>query len=111
MGSPAGASVLERVINLEDQRLVAPHAREPIPAVLWIVSYGVGLADAVWIPALGHDEIIEREAARIADGEWIRFDRKPNRTPHLHDGEAAAQKLVGFLRQKIAYALRAGPFG
>src|SRR4051794_5236197 len=31
--APARAAVFERVEHLEHQRLVAPHAREPVPAV------------------------------------------------------------------------------
>src|SRR5271166_4889866 len=111
MGSPAGTSVLERIVDLEDERFIASHAREPVPAVLRVVFYGVGLADAVRIPALGYDEVIGAEAARIADRQRKRLDREPYRTPHLNDGEAAAQKLVGFLRQQIPHALRTGPLG
>src|SRR5262249_59375016 len=45
VGRPAGAAVPRGVVDLEDQRLLAPHARQPVPAVLGIVSDGVGLAD------------------------------------------------------------------
>ena len=34
-----------------------------------------------------------------------------DRTPHLHDGEAALEQLVRLLREKIADALRARPLG
>src|SRR5262249_33117057 len=49
VGRPAGAAVLRGIEHLEHQRLVAPHARQPIPAVLRIVGDGVGLADAVGV--------------------------------------------------------------
>ena len=88
---------LSAVEDLEHQRLVAPHAREPVPLVLRIVGDGVGLADAVGIAALGDDEIVERDAARVADRERKALDRMADRPPHLDDGEAALEQLVRLL--------------
>ena len=34
-----------------------------------------------------------------------------DRPPNLHDRKAPLQQLISFVRQKIAHALRAGPFG
>src|SRR5512146_3082228 len=65
LSGPARPPVLQRIEHLEDKRLVAAHAREPIPAVLRIVSDGVGLADAVRVAALGDNEVLGRHAARI----------------------------------------------
>src|SRR5262249_33176554 len=103
--SPAGAPVLERIIDLEDQRLVAPHPREPVPAVLRIVFYGVGLPHAIGVPALGHDQVVIRQRAGVADCKREALYRKPDRAPDLHDGKSAAQECVGFLRQQVAHAL------
>src|SRR5262249_29141293 len=111
VGGPAGAAVLLRIVDLEHQRLLAAHARQPVPAVRGIVGYGVGLADAVGITALAYQKIVERDAARIADAEREALDRMADRPPHLHDGETALQQRVGLLRQQVAHALRAGPFG
>src|SRR5262249_17607713 len=47
VGGPAGAAVLRRIEDFEHQRLLAPHTRQPVPAVLGIVGDGVGLADPV----------------------------------------------------------------
>src|SRR5262249_12498006 len=48
---------------------------------------------------------------RIADREREALDRVADRPPHLHDGEAAFQELVGLVREQVAHALRARPFG
>src|SRR5260370_2065124 len=111
VGGPAGAAVLRRVVDFEHQRLLAPHARQPVPAVLGIVGDGVGLADPVGIAALAHDEIPRRDAARVADRKREALDRMADRPPHLHDGEAALQQVLGFVRQQVAHALRPPPFG
>src|SRR6478609_7009407 len=111
VGGPAGATVLQRVVDLEDQRFLAPHPGQPVPAVLGIVGDGIGLADPIGIAALIHHEIIGRDAAGVTDGEREALDRVADRPPHLHDGEPALQKIVGLLRKKVAHALRAGPFG
>src|SRR6516162_7176929 len=111
VGGPAGAAVLRRVVDFEYQRLLAPHARQPVPAVLGIVGDGVGLADPVGIAALAHHEIPRRDAARVADREREALDRMADRPPHLHDGEAALQQFLRFVRKQVAHALRARPLG
>src|SRR3954469_6752306 len=111
VGGPAGATVLQGVVDLEDQRLLAPHQGQPVPAVLGIVGDGIGLADAIGIATLIHHEIIGRDAAGVADGKREALDRMADRPPHLHDGEPALQEIVGLLRKQVAHALRAGPFG
>src|ERR1700722_20794527 len=50
--APARAAVLRRIEHLEHQRLVALHAREPVPRVRRIVGDRIGLADAVGIAPL-----------------------------------------------------------
>src|SRR5260370_16103799 len=35
----------------------------------------------------------------------------PDRPPHLHDGKAPLQELVGLIGEQVAHALWAGPFG
>src|SRR6267143_6376068 len=52
----ARPSVGLRVVDLEDQRLVAPHLGEVEPAVARVVLQAIGLADAVRIaPLVAHD--------------------------------------------------------
>src|SRR5262249_62031270 len=63
------------------------------------------------ILAVGNDETLERDAARVADAEREGFDRMADRPPHLHDGEAALEQLVGLVRQQVAHALWPRPFG
>src|SRR6476646_6342856 len=104
VGGPAGATVLQRVVDLEDQRFLAPHPGQPVPAVLGIVGDGIGLADTLGIAALIHHEIIGRDAAGVTDGEREALDRVADRPPHLHDGEPALQQLVGLLRKKVVHA-------
>src|SRR5262249_44758991 len=58
-----------------------------------------------------YQKIVERNTARIADAEREALARMADRPPHLHDGETAVQQRVGFLRQQVAHALRAGPLG
>src|SRR5262245_9042348 len=43
---PARAAVLHRIKHLEYIGLLAPHAREPVPLVFWIILDRIGLADA-----------------------------------------------------------------
>src|SRR5262249_21657966 len=97
MGGPARATVLERVIDLEHQRLLAPHAWEIVPAVLRIILRRVGLADAIGVAALRDHEVFERDAARVADRQRKGLNRMPDRPPHLDDGEAAAKKIVSLV--------------
>ena len=103
-------AVLRRVIDLEHQRLVARLARKPEPLVLRIVGDRVGLADAVRVAPLRDDEVVERHAAGVGDGERMGLDRIADRPPHLDDGEAVLQQLFGLVGQDVAHALRAGPF-
>ncbi len=110
VGRPAGTAVLDRVVDLEDQRLIAPHARQPVPTMRRIVGDRIGLADAVGIAPLGNHEIVERDAARVADCERRGFDRVADRAPDLHDGEVPLQQGIGFVGKKVAHALRARPF-
>src|SRR5690349_23055987 len=35
VSSEPGAAVLHRIIDLEDERLVRPHVRKPVPAMRW----------------------------------------------------------------------------
>src|SRR5262249_46753088 len=86
MGSPPSQAIFKRFVGLEDQCLIAPHAGKPIPAVFAVVLYGIRLPDAVRITAFGYNEIIGRDAARIANGERERLDGMANGTPHLHNG-------------------------
>src|SRR5437870_540327 len=102
--------ILQGIVNLEHKGLVAPHQREPVPAVLGIVGDRIGLAHAIGIAALRYHEVLRRHAARIADGEWKGLDRVADRTPHLYDREPPFQELVGFLRQQTAHPLRPRPF-
>ena len=111
MGSPASPAILKRFVGLEDQCLIASHAGKPIPAVFTVVLYCIRLPDAVRITAFGYNEIIGRDAARIANGERERLDRMANRTPHLHNGKTSPKKRLGLAWQEIAHALRSGPFG
>ena len=35
----------------------------------------------------------------------------PDRPPHLHDGKAPLQELIGLIREQVAHALGSGPLG
>src|SRR5262249_5888589 len=111
MGSPPSQAIVKRFVGLEDQCLITPHAGKPIPAVFAVVLYGIRLPDAVRITAFGYNEIIGRDAARIANGERERLDGMANGTPHLHNGKTSPKKRLGLAWQEIAHALRSGPFG
>src|SRR5260370_8409154 len=54
---PAGAAVLRRIVDLEHQRLLAPHARQIVPAVLGIVVHGVGWPDSLRLAPFAYYEI------------------------------------------------------
>src|SRR5260370_29037513 len=110
VGGPAGAAVLRRVVDFEYQRLLAPYARQPVPAVLGIVGDGVGLADPVGIAAFAHHEIPRRGAARVADRERATLDRMADRPPPLHDAEAPLHQFLGFFPKQVPHPLRARPF-
>src|SRR5262249_38182463 len=108
---PTGAAVLRRIVHLEHQRLRAPHARQPGPAAARLAGDGGALADAARLAALAEHKIAPREAARIAERRREALDRQGDWPRHLHDGEAALQELVGLVRDQVAHALRARPFG
>src|SRR5437899_2935190 len=42
VGGPPGAARLLRLVGLEDQRLVGPHPREPVPAMRRVIGDGIG---------------------------------------------------------------------
>src|SRR5438094_6403465 len=107
----ARPSVGLRVVDLEDQRLVAPHLGEVEPAVAGIVLQAVGLADAVRIAPLGHQQVLGHEAARVQDGERIRLDRLSDRAPHLDDREAAPEQPLRLVAHYLPHALRPRPLG
>src|SRR5207249_11972792 len=86
----ARAPVLRGIEYLEDEGLVAPHPRKIEPAVLRVVGDAVGLAHAVRIAALGADQVLGGETARVGDSERVCLDRLLDRAPHLDDREAAA---------------------
>ena len=48
---------------------------------------------------------------RVADRQREGFDRMPDRPPHLDDGEAARQQILGLVGKDIAHPLRPRPFG
>ncbi len=108
---PTRDAVLLEVVHLEHQRLLAPHAREPVPVVLGVVGAGVGLPLAAGIEPLGDDEVVERDAAGVADREREGLDRMPDRPPHLDDGKAPREQILGLVGQDVAHALRPRPFG
>src|SRR5215510_2642018 len=110
MGGPACAAILQGIVNLEDEGLVTPHQREPVPAVLRIVGDRIGLADAIGIATLRYHEVTRRHAARIADGERKGLDRMADRPPDLHDREPSLQELIRLLWQQITHPLRPRPF-
>src|SRR6185295_14114227 len=82
MRAPAGTAVLGRVIDFEHERLVAPHAREPGPAMRRIVGELVDLADSVGKAPFRCDEVFLLQRARIGDGERITLDRLIDGAPH-----------------------------
>ncbi len=76
-----------------------------------IVGDRVGLTHAIGIAPLRDDEVVERDAARVADREREALDRAADRPPHLDDGEAPRQQVFRLIGKQIAYALRPRPFG
>src|SRR6516165_2740631 len=73
-----------------------------------VVPDPVGLAYPVAIDQIGGDEIRERDARRVANGEWCVPQRPPDRPPHIDDLEAMAKQLFSFLAHQVADPLRAG---
>ena len=53
---------------------------------------------------------ILRQRAGVGDRQREGLDRMADRPPHLDDRKAAAQQIVGLVRQQVAHPLRAGPF-
>ncbi len=111
MRAPAGAAVLQRVIDLEHDRFLAPLQRKPEPLVIGIVADRIGLADPVRVAPLGDDQIVRRDGLRVAHRQRKGLHRIADRPPHLDDGEMPREQAVGFVRQQIAHALRSRPFG
>ena len=100
-----------RLVDLEHDGLVAPHARKIEPAMVGVVGQPVGLADAVRVAAFGHHQVARRDAARIGQCQRIRFEHRLDRPPHLDDREAPRQQGRRLVRQPVAHPLRARPFG
>ena len=88
MRGPAGAAVLFGIEHFEHIGFLAPHAREPIPFVRRIEFDGVGLADAAGRAALRDDHVARCQRLGVGHRERKGLDRKPDRPPHLDDGEA-----------------------
>ena len=102
---------LQRLVDLEDQRLVRAHAREPVPALIRVVGDRVGLADPVGIAPLVDDERLGLDGLRVADRQRVALDRMVDRPPHLDDREAALEQRLGLVAHDVAHPLRPGPFG
>src|SRR5437763_1620899 len=62
---PAGAAVAQGFVHLEHQRLVRPHPREPVPALLRIIGDRVGLPDPVLVVALVDHQAFGRHGLRV----------------------------------------------
>src|SRR4051812_38969583 len=88
--------------NLEHERFVAIHLREPEPAMTRIVSDVIDLAGAVLVAALDTYEAFIRNAAPIADAQRIDHHGTANRTPDLDDGPSFLHAALGF---RVAYDL------
>src|SRR5438045_2035933 len=108
---PPGAAIAHRFVDLEYQRLVGPHPREPVPALPRIVGDRIGLADSVLVMALVDHQRVRRDALRVADRQRMALDRLVDRPPHLDDRETALQQLLRLRSHHVAHPLRPRPFG
>ena len=111
MGGESGPTIGGGIIHLEDQGLVAAHPGKVIPAVGGTVGNGVGLANAVRVPALHLDQVGIGEALRVANRQRLAQDVRAYGTPDLGDHEAGLQQALRLLRQQIPDTLGAGPVG
>src|SRR5262249_6350854 len=105
---PTGSTIVERVIDLENKCFVTMHAWKPIPAVVGVVTYRVGLTTPAGDAARRHDQIRFRQAAGVADGQREGLDRAAGWPPDLHDCKSMAEQRVCLLREMETQALRPG---
>src|SRR5689334_6445372 len=107
----ARTAVVLGIVDLEHDRLVAPHARKVIPAMRGVVLEAIGLPDAMRIAALGDEQVARGDAVRVRHGKRVGFERARDRPPELHDGEAPREERLRLVAHQLAHALRPGPLG
>ena len=87
--------------GLYQQRLIGPHLREVIPAVLIVPLHLLDLPDPIFRVTLHGDQIVIIDTAGIAKRQRCGFDRLSVRgSPDVHDRETPGQQILGLLYQK-----------
>lgn len=69
------AAVIDRVIALDEQRLVGPLRILEVPSVAWIRLDGERLALAVWVDQRSGDKVAFRHGVGVCEGERVSEDR------------------------------------
>src|SRR5260370_41041454 len=87
----ARASILLRIVALDQQRLVALHIREIEPATVRVELEPVGLADSVLIDEIARHVILGRDTPRVANRQRRILQRSSNRPPDVDLFETAFQ--------------------
>ncbi len=100
-------------IALDQDRLVAGHPRDVVPAVIGVVDALIDLAGAVGIDQIADRQVARRDALRVHETQRRHLDGiMGDVAPHIELGEALFQPRFGLVgRQQVAYPLRARLLG
>src|SRR6266436_994022 len=88
------APVLGGVETLQQQRLIALHLREIEPSMGRVERDGVDLSRTVAIPEVARNEIANRHAFGVTNGQRRFLDRAADRPPYVDFDEAMLQQLI-----------------
>src|SRR5689334_5956970 len=83
MRGEARAAVGLGVVALPKNRLVTLHPRKVVPAMLRVVHEAINFADPFAIDEIHRHDILNAEAARVAERKRRAFDRAANRAPYV----------------------------
>jgi hypothetical protein len=84
MRDPPRTTIINRIITLDEKRLVRSLSILEVPAMVWVWLHCVGLAFAVGIDQGGWDEVAIRDGIRVCESEGVSEDGL-DWTPDLGD--------------------------
>jgi len=126
MRDPPRTTIINRIITLNEKRLVRPLRVLEIPTMIRVRLHGVGLAFAVWIDQGGWDEVAVGDGIGVCEGEGISEDgfdgtpdledlkvsigvicrkREERGRAYVDDLETLLEKLVGFIWEVVLDAI------
>jgi hypothetical protein len=82
MRNPPRTTIINRIITLNEQRLIGPLGILKVPTMIWIRLHSISFALTVWIDQCSGDKITVRHGMGVRKGKRISEDGLDG-TPNL----------------------------